>query len=321
MDESILRYLAGDADQLERRRLERWIEASDANRARFHEIQGVWTRTDLGPRPPGPPPDVRVVVEEAERRRASGTQRRRRHRGRRLAAALGLATAAAVVAVLLPTGEAMEDGPALLEPVASVTGVGQAVTMSLSDGSVLRLAPGSSVDIPPTMDRREVVLSGRAFFAVAEEETPFVVRTAAGTVTVHGTRFEVREQETGVRVVVVEGRVRLASTSGAEVEVLSGEVADVSEGRPPRVTRASDVWALLDWEGGILLFQETPLGEVAQELTRHFSRRVTLADRTLAARRITAWFGEETLDEVVADLCLVAGVACTTTEDGAVLGR
>ena len=40
------------------------------------------------------------------------------------------------------------------------------------------------------LDRREVVLEGRAFFAVATDPVPFVVRTRLGQMTVRGTRFE-----------------------------------------------------------------------------------------------------------------------------------
>jgi ferric-dicitrate binding protein FerR (iron transport regulator) len=49
--------------------------------------------------------------------------------------------------------------------------------MTLSDGTFLRAAEGASLEFPAEAGRREVVLHGRAFFAVAHGERPFVART------------------------------------------------------------------------------------------------------------------------------------------------
>jgi ferric-dicitrate binding protein FerR (iron transport regulator) len=75
------------------------------------------------------------------------------------------------------------------------------------------------------------------------------------------------------------------------------------------VVDREDVWTLLEWPAGLLLFQATPLREVAGEIGRHFGRPVEV-DSTVARRRVTAWFEDESLDEVVSAVCLVAGVKC-----------
>jgi transmembrane sensor len=194
---------------------------------------------------------------------------------------------------------------------------GSVVTMVLSDGSVVRFRPGTQVQFPPSADRH-VVLSGTAFFAVASGERPFVVETDGGEVTVHGTRFEVRSEGTETRVVVVEGVVGLSGAAGS-AEVSAGQVAYVTKGSAPRVLDRDDPWSLLEWEGGLLLFQETPLAEVADELGRHFGRRVRL-DQAVAERRITAWFGDEPWEEVVSALCLVAGARCEVGDSVVTMG-
>ena len=54
----------------------------------------------------------------------------------------------------------------------------EAATFELEDGTVIRLASSSRLQVLAGRSRREVALEGRAFFAVAHDGTPFVIRTA-----------------------------------------------------------------------------------------------------------------------------------------------
>lgn len=321
MDELILRHLEARTSDIEARSVQRWREAAPDNEQHYQSVRRVWDLTRPSAGPVLPPPALEAVVAEAEVRR-----RREKGRGQRRAVLrspwTGYTLAAAAVAALAlftATGDREgERGPSLT-PVESASGVGDVMTMALSDGSVVRLARASSVEFPPDDASRRVLLEGRAFFAVAEGPTPFVVRTRDGEVRVHGTRFEVQQDPGGLRVVVVEGAVTVESAGGS-VELGAGDVAYVDGGRAPRVV-ATDAWSLLEWDGGLLVFQETPLAAVADEIRRHFGRRVTLADMSLSQRRITAWFDDESLDEVVAAVCLVAGVRCSVDDDAVTVGR
>jgi len=162
-------------------------------------------------------------------------------------------------------------------------------------------------------------LEGRAFFAVVPDDRPFVVRTSIGQVTVEGTRFEVATEGEWPRVVVVEGKVRL-DTPGGRVEVRQGQVAYWSAGHAPVVTDHDDVWSVLEWPDGLLVFQATPLSTVADELERHFGLHVQVNDRASGDIRITAWFEDEPFDEVMSAVCLAAGVKCDIHDAGAVIG-
>ena len=347
MDELILRHLAGRTSDIEERQVARWRSASPENERHFRAVAAVWRSTaeqgtpeagadtgDAEPEVSGghpgsalsvpsvPPPTLESIVYAAERRRTAASGRGRGGVLRSPWMGYGLAAAAVAALALFvardgggpPTGGA-------LAPVASTAGADDVLTLGLSDGSVVRLAPSSSVEFSTVAGRRQVRLRGRAFFAVTPNETPFVVRTTTGQVTVHGTRFEVRQDPDGLRVVVVEGLVRVEGADGGGVEVPAGSVAFVPDGGVPRVAERDDVWSLLDWEGGLLVFQETPLGQVAAELTRHFGRPVALADPGAASRRVTAWFDDEPMEDVVSAVCLVAAVPCQVDAGGATLGR
>jgi len=320
MNDLIVKHLSGTATDIEERTLERWRAESPDNEAEYRSVEALWGLVgDDAAAPNGAaaqpvPPDPAAIIGKAEARRGRSKARAGR-RALMRSPWLGYAVAAAAVLALviarMPFG-GTADGVPLLAPVGSTASAGNIMTMSLSDGSVVRLADHTSISFPPSSEARDVVLQGRAFFAVAHGDEPFRVRTAMGDVTVHGTRFEVRTSEHELRVVVLEGVVEVANGTGTRVELHPGEVARIGpDGRP--VVAAEDVWSLLDWTGGLLVFQETPLADVAEEIGRHFGRSVSV-DEGLRAVRVTAWFGDEGVDEVVSGVCLVAGASCDVTD-------
>jgi transmembrane sensor len=320
MDELIARSLSGEATDLERRQLERWLASSPDHQRTHGESRRVWSLVGEKAREVAPPPPLSGIVAEAERRRARARSRRLGGTVLRSSwARYGLAAAAAAILVLAAVARFGAPGGSRLSPLRSSTS-GSVVTMSLSDGSVVRLGAASRLGFPASRSRREVSLDGKAFFAVATGAAPFVVRTAAGRVTVHGTRFEVSTVADETRVVVVEGTV-VVDGGGGHAAVPAGHVAWVSPTNPPRVVARDDVWPLLDWAGGILIFEATPLRQVAAEIGRRFHVDVSVSGSDLAARRVTAWFEDEPLEEVVSSVCMVAGVRCVVSDRGVIMGR
>jgi transmembrane sensor len=195
----------------------------------------------------------------------------------------------------------------------------RSLTVALADGSFVRLAQGSRLTEWAVEGTREVSLEGRGFFAVARDEArPFQVRTEAGRVRVLGTRFEIQEEDDDLRAVVVEGLVEVSNDEGL-VEVGAGQVARILDGGAPRAEVSDDVYALLSWAEGYLVFQASPLGQVAREVEQHYGQPLNVASQELAMRRITAWFQGESFDEVAESLCLAAGADCRVAEGGVVM--
>lgn len=306
IDDLIVRALEGVAGSRERSRLEEWRRAEPDNERTFQEFVRVWelggSRT-LAAIVSSPPPLERITAE-AERRRAHVLPLRRvsNHQPWRFVWA-----AAAVIAVMLALGSArLLRKPSLLLS----TGPSETSTIQLADGSIVRLGPSSRVEVRGET-QRSVRLEGRAFFAVATDSTlPFVVYAESGRVEVKGTRFEVRADADSLRVVVVEGRVNLGA-AGKDVEVHHGAMSRVAAGSPPSVPETVDVWQLLDWPGGLLLYQATPLDQVVREIGAFFHRPVILRDAQLSGTRVTAWFEDQSFEEVLSTICAVLGVECS----------
>lgn len=323
MDELIVKQLLGEATDIELRRLASWRAAAPDNEQTYRDFVALWDQSGEAVRPsPSSPPSAADIVRVGEQRRRRARTRAARWAVVRSPVAVGAVVAAALAMLYLALPDAPPvDGPAVaISPVESSLGPDRTMTMSLSDGSVIRAASETMLEFPPRADRREVVLEGRAFFAVAEHELPFVVSTASGTVAVEGTRFEVTTSPGSLRVVVVEGSVALSSERGSST-VDAGQVAFLSEGTVARVVDRADVWALLDWRGGLLVFQATPLVQVAEEVGRHFGLPVRITDEEIGRRRITAWFGDESLDEVVSGVCIVVGARCEVGTTEVTIGR
>ncbi len=330
MDELIFRVLGGHATAAEEEQLRRWRAESLDNEAHFRRASGVWSLTE----PAGwgevpPPPGVDAVVRAWEQQRAeAGTsatvrslEERRGKAAPRLNAlrwSLALAAGLAAVALGIRLVGMPGRGPELLALYEG--GAAHPSTFILSDGSRVRLAPGSRLQRWVAEGERLSNLKGRAFFAVAHDpQRPFVVRADGAEARVLGTRFELSSSDEGLRAVVVDGRLSVSNELG-QVEVSGGSVGYALAGQAPTSESPGDIYALLDWPGGLLVFHATPLGRVAEEVGRQFGRTLEVIGDSLRALRISASFEEEGFEEIVQALCEVAAADCALTDEGASIG-
>lgn len=301
MEHLIVKWLQGRTNSEEDRHLRGWREESAENERAFTATVRLWELTEHA-RPADP---VRRIP---------------RIRARRQQVAWRAVAAAALV--LLGLGIVhLWWTRAPLRVLEFATGPAEMVTATLSDGSLVRLGPNSRLRFVPSRDRRTVSVDGQAFFAVSEDaRRPFVVNTRIGAATVLGTRFDVRVDADKLRLIVVEGTVRVAASDVA-VEVQDGEMGSVRQGGTPTVIPVDDVYSYLSWMDGTVVFQSTPLEEAIEEIERRFDRPIELADTTLGYRQVTAWFTNRPFEEIVNTLCRVVEATCTVDSTHATIGR
>ena len=326
MDDIIIRVLNGKAEPIEERRLANWRSESSQNEQHFREVSAIWHWTgtaaaanDAESLPPRP--TLETIISQGD---ALGRQdvRRRFARGLGRKEIRPWAVAAVIASVSLGVWIGRV-GPAAEEVIGTeyAAVAAEAATVALADGSFIRLAPGSRVRFAERAELREAWLSGRGFFAVeSDAERPFLVHTDLGEARVLGTRFEMASGTAELRLIVVEGRVAVTATSGRAAEVSRGQVARLGTNGDFSVETVANVYDLLDWPGGILLFQSTPLPWVLEEVSAHFGVTIGLDDPALTTRTVTAWFGDETLDEVVESICLLVQAECDIDAGGVSIG-
>jgi transmembrane sensor len=322
VDEIILRCLQNRATREEEDEVSRWRRRSLANEARYRDIVWVWKRTthDRAPVRRSDPPRFQALLnrgasgggwsreEDPIRRRGSGVRYA-------WAAALG-ALALASTGVLwqnLRSSDARGPVPVSYE---IRTGPFESATSTLADGSLVRLAPETSVQIREEEEYRTLEVDCRVLLAVVPDEfgRPFLVRAEGGLVRVLGTRLHVEAVQDRLDVLVLEGSVAVSS-AGSEVEVGAGTASHSRVGLAPAIEGNPDVPRILGWMASLVAFDGTPLREAFQELEVRLGLRIVIRDPSIEDRRVTATFLSEDLDEALEVVCRAAGVSCVWDGD------
>lgn len=183
---------------------------------------------------------------------------------------------------------------------------GRLTTVTFPEGSSVRLAPLSSIRFPSQFagGRREVFLSGEGFFNVAKGEKPFLVHTGNITTRVLGTAFSVNaNSEKEVCISLVEGKVQVQKQSADTTlslavltpnQSLRYDVKDESW----EVKKISEQEAAIIRNGGIV-FNATPLLEVASLLEKYYDVKVVFEDAGLKQLRFSSMFGQPSLREIL----------------------
>jgi transmembrane sensor len=178
-------------------------------------------------------------------------------------------------------------------------------TVTLIDGTRIELNARTVLVVEVTATSRRVRLAdGEAFFSVAKDpQRPFFVETAAGTVRVTGTHFNVRtESPTGLEVTVQEGSVRVR-TGDLPVRDLSAGDRLVRKSNDVSVLRLSpeQVQDYLAWRQGMIVFVDTPLREALARFARYQGRNLVATDAA-AARTVGGTHRIDDLDGFLASL-------------------
>jgi transmembrane sensor len=171
------------------------------------------------------------------------------------------------------------------------TGIGERRRETLADGSSVDLDANSHLRVELNGWKRKLdLVKGRVLFDVARDESrPFVVTAATETVTALGTLFwvEVRNAETTVS--LIRGRVRAETTSDS-VELAPGDLVAFSGGHRLRLAHGIDASVTQAWRTGRLVFDNEPLGRVAERMNDYSVDKIRVGDAKAAAIRISGSF-------------------------------
>ena len=197
-----------------------WLTADPSHTVAWSEFERLWGRVEAV----RDDPKILAMREEAKRQAARRVGVRY---GGRLVAALAASIVLGVTVwwvipnYLSGSGEASTvSGRMPLAPSAGQALVREASTQ-IGERSILILADGSKVTLNTASivradysgpERLITLVRGEAFFDVAKDPTrPFIVTAGPRQVIAVGTAFNVRLQDTQVRVTLVEGRVQVSA--------------------------------------------------------------------------------------------------------------
>lgn len=205
-----------------------------------------------------------------------------------------------------------------------VTGRGQMSTITLADSSDVILNHTSEVQVAPMVagEARRVTLHGEAFFKVRKNGAPFQVLTSSGTVEVLGTEFNVRERAGAFEVAVVSGkvRVRVPRTGGNRaVDLTPGMVLMVAAGDTSCMAHEIRFTPYPGWMHNRLIFQDTPLSSVCEELEARFDRRVTVSRSGAGRERISGTLESRSAETALTSLAALTGLSLRQEGDAYIL--
>ncbi|WP_271411982.1 FecR family protein [Pseudomonas sp. Q1-7] len=286
----------------ERQRFEAWLAADASHQAEYRLLEQLWRAADLIP-------EQRLRELCAAKAQPLPAPARRRFLQGALAAA---------ASVVLAGGASYVFDPFSLRGETYVTQLGERRQVTLADGSTLDLNGRTHVSVSYTADRRLVRLeSGEALFSVTPDKArPFLVEAGPGRVTVTGTRFNVRREARGMRVAVASGHVRVAGEQGeASRPLLAGDGVQVAADGQVGPVRRVDVAAITAWRQGKLVFNDAPLAEVAEEVSRYREKPLRVA-ADVASLRLSSVFRADDTDALLAALPRILPVRVRTHPDG-----
>lgn len=316
--EWIARLHSEDVNEADRSGFEAWRRADARNGRTYEDMLHTWQQLSEAGRL------VRAVnlgqVLNALTRDAIARLPRPAARRPRL---LGLALATGLIllmAVSAATWWLSRD----VSPTVFRTGVGEYVRIALPDGSLLELNSASEARVSYTEKARAIrLVRGEAHFKVAHDtQRPFWVGARSSWVRAVGTAFNVYIQPSNVRVTVSEGAVKVVPHAPSvdipsdvllersSVAMLRAgqrvDMADASTQAPPVSLSSLEIERSSSWRTGTVSFDNRPLGEVVEELSRYTTLQIVIEDDELRALTIGGTFqsgprGAETLLKMLRD--------------------
>jgi transmembrane sensor len=288
--------------------LRRWRDRSPAHAAALARAGRLWH--ELGPPVAalaGDGASSLLPVRETATRRPS----------RRALIGAGVAAAVAGLVVVRPP---LGLWPSLAELDADYrTATGEQRRLNVADAVSVELNTRTSVNIriedgAPTVE----LVSGEAAIIVARGAAkPFFAIAVGGRVTTAQATLNMRREGDRVCLTCIDGGV---TVEHGHRSLALGPVQQVSydtQGLGAVVT--TDLEIVAAWRDGVLVFRNTPLAEVVEEVNRYRPGRIVLVDRALGRRLVSARFDIGLLDGVMEQIGRVFKVPVTALPGGVVL--
>ncbi len=308
------RFIAGECSPAERNQVESWIREDPARAKRFEQLHSLLVahndRRDWNVDKAYSTVQSRINVWN---RKIDITPL---HRVFVAPWARWEAVAIAAVALIAIAGTLTLSTSRKDRTVSSVqwtrTGAGETREVRLTDGSLIKLGPMTTLRHASNAGEVNVELRGLAGFEVIHDpKRTFRVYAGAAEVVDIGTSFVVRAypSDSAATVVVTSGKIALGrrarSVSGqanvSPVELNPGEGGMVLASGAIVTGHAvgNEISQHLAQLGGRLSFENLDMRSVAADLGNWFGVKVVIADSALGNRRITAMFNKPDLSEIL----------------------
>ena len=176
------------------------------------------------------------------------------------------------------------------------TAYGQTKTITLPDKSTVILNSHSSIRYASSWGEdeiRQVWVEGEAFFSVVHTQNhqKFLVNTPSSmAVEVLGTQFNVKNRQSGTRVVLKSGKVKLLlnqNTKEKQIVMAPNESVELTKTAAGYIKKQVDAQQYISWTKNKLIFKNTTIAEIKTLLEETYGLIVRIPDKNLLNQRIS----------------------------------
>ncbi|WP_236976013.1 FecR family protein [Membranihabitans maritimus] len=218
-DEILIRHLLGETSEKENKSISAWINANPEHKKQYNHIRHIWETSKSLPYKSNIDPDSAWIRFQEKRSYNSDTKNNKYKSLRTILFPLQKMAAGFLLISLIAFISYwfwFRDSGYLF--VVHLHSESVAKTERLADGSTVTLNKNTEIEFsrPIFENLRSVQMhSGEAFFKVVHDPTnPFIVNTKELTITVLGTSFNVRKNDSITEIIVETGIVRVDAGSG-----------------------------------------------------------------------------------------------------------
>lgn len=181
--------------------------------------------------------------------------------------------------------------------------IGGQLTLALPDSSMVWLNSGSEISYPVyfAQGKREVEITGEAYFKVTKSDKMFVVKNPGPTIQVYGTEFNVHAypNEKRITIALVNGIITLKDGNEHELKVDPGEVASFDQIAGKLTKQTEDINQYISWREGKYIFRDASLELILKTLERKYNVSILLKNPELNQSKFNATIEGEPLDQVL----------------------
>jgi len=318
IDDLIARYLAGEASESEKLRLEQWMNASEENKKYFGDIRFVHDKAVASHK------IVRVNVDKAWDSVRTQMQQKTPPKARRKTSysiAFWARMAAIFIVVFGLSFWFYKNYQSKMIQPQSIASENNTLTYKLTDSSQVFLNRHSKITFTSGYGKkqRNVSLSGEAYFKVIHStEKPFIVEAEGTLIKDIGTSFNIKAYagDSLVEVFVESGQVAFFTRENPGILIYKGEKGTFEKATKTfRLFKAIEP-NILAYKNKVLIFQNAMLSEVLDKLNAIYQTKITLSNDQLMNCKITVTFDDENIDAIMGVISETLRLRLTKTTDG-----
>ncbi len=325
--ELIVRYLEHRCSEVEKKKVEEWIRASESNQEMFETAKRIWSATEAQPhlwRTDAAWQKISTRLKEKEVAKIlplhNTVQKETFEYSHKSRFSWVFRYVAMIIVIIGISWMGVQlfyssDHPAVVASLYQkviTTQKGQRKKLTLKDGTQIVLAPDSRLKIEKdyNQNERRVYLEGEAYFQVTyNKEHPFRVETAKSIAHDLGTVFNIKAypKDERVRIVVVEGKVGFqpkGNVSQKKMMVLKrGNSLSYNNISGKLAVSNIKIDRYVNWVNGVLDIDNQTFVGLTKDLERWYNVRIEVRDTAFNNKHITAEFKlNKSIDEILTAL-------------------